>query len=436
LPLREFSVNPNVTRTTKSKTNDENNTVSDVELSPVPKLIDSQIEENNASKKIEKSVAADKNDRYLNENEIKTISKLLHNVKKSDLEAIVDIYSLAQDIYKEMDKGTPNEIPDEEKPSKKAQAEDKRYWYEPLNRVKTPVDMDTQASNGYATVANPPAAEPNIYFQGPLMKNDFGTLPYYYPMTDFQRQASYVYNGYKQPQQIQKPCTTQVPKTYPVVVSPYSQMYSGVIKKPFTVETQRVVQPLLLPYPFSYIQQHSNMSAYPFNSYYDSPLTQFDVHNKNHHLEADNNKLKIDFKEADNKINTIEYKQFKPNHFFANDLNKKPDSRSKSYKKEDKKVFKEKTLLDTLFEHAKIEFKKPDWQTDPLSANVLEDIRAHFEDKANILKPFSFRKKVKLERVGKVKKLDDLNRDKRSADTQTNLLEAEDNLETYLEKTM
>lgn len=49
-------------------------------------------------------------DRYLTDSEIKTISAILHTVKKSDLEAIVEIYQLAQNIYDELDKTSPETL--------------------------------------------------------------------------------------------------------------------------------------------------------------------------------------------------------------------------------------------------------------------------------------------------------------------------------------
>ncbi|KAA5655436.1 hypothetical protein F3G60_34510 [Pseudomonas aeruginosa] len=70
--------------------------------------------------------------------------------------------------------------------------------------------------------------------------------------------------------------------------------------------------------------------------------------------------------------------------------------------------------MDSLLAKVK-ETKLPEWQTDPLSNQVLEEVRANIE-KSKLLKPFPLRKKVNLERVGKLIKLDEFTRTKRSSE--------------------
>ncbi|CAG9792560.1 unnamed protein product [Diatraea saccharalis] len=425
------------------------------------------------------SISSKPTDRYLTESEIKTITHILHSVKKSDLEAIVDIYNLAQDIYKEMDKITSENIIDETlKAAKTKQKESsgKSYWYEPLNRLNkagSGSDMESQGTNLYPTVTERSTMDPNSYFQGVLSKSDFGAVPYHYPISNFQRENSYMHvtrsplvNSVRYEQ---TPCrqsmqypnypVTDPSKAYqPPVTSYYqyqpSKLYNSVVKNAYPVETQKVIQPsMLLPYPFSYIQ-HYNMSTYPYNLYYDgSPWSYFNINNKKN----DNNEkyFKANLHEApkntyDIKIESEPYQTYKESELNQNTEIKRYTSNKEreTHKNDELEPHKDdnanmqngqiKTkLMDTLFEQAKLARKnKPEWQTDPLTSNVLEEIKAHFDEKAKLLKPFSLRKKAKLERVGKVLKLDDLNRDKRDADNLNRTeIEFDEDLEVYVEKT-
>ncbi|RVE47994.1 hypothetical protein evm_007306 [Chilo suppressalis] len=423
-----------------------------------------------------KPVSNENGDRYLTDSEIKTISHLLHNVKKSDLEAIVDVYNLAQDIYKEMDKITNENILEETIKAVKTTQTDttggKRYWYEPLNRLSKAgigADMETQGSHMYPTAVERSTVDPNSYFQGPLSKTDFGVLPYYYSMSNFQREHSYQHpnrNLHSYPPKYEKPpCAqstqypyypvTEPPKVYqPPAPSYYPyQSYGSVIKKAFPVDTQKVIQPsVLLPYPFSYIQ-HYNMSN-PYNSYYNSgSWPYYDKNNFSYdqyfkaNLPQSHKSVEVQIETEPSfkasKDNALNENTEVENHPSYKEVKTNNDNEDKSHhtNKDDGEKSEQgeikKNLLESFFEQTKLENKiKPDWQTDPLATSVLEEIRAHFEDKARLIKPFSLRKKAKLERVGKVVKLDDLNRDKRSVNDSVNTDEvAEEGLEVYVEKT-
>ncbi|XP_028172196.1 uncharacterized protein LOC114361396 [Ostrinia furnacalis] len=114
----------------------------------------------------------------------------------------------------------------------------------------------------------------------------------------------------------------------------------------------------------------------------------------------------------------------------------KPKTDFKAKTEEEKANILDSKLLESLL-NGKLHNKKPEWQTDPLPAKVLEEVRAHFEEKAKLFKPFSLRKKVKLERVGKVVKLDELHRERRSIDTgaKEERIEIEEDYEAFIEKT-
>ncbi|KAM3958727.1 uncharacterized protein ACR2FA_007251 [Aphomia sociella] len=360
--------------------------------------------------------SADSADRLLTEKEIKTISDLLHGVKKSDLEAIVDIYNLAQDLYKEMDKITSQNIIEETANAvrqdkvntvlKSSNIFDKHmsYWHEPMHpainyKAQEVNDMEHQGSNVVRTVSPAKPDYSNSYFGGNLTPKDFGRLPYYYPLTSFQRQSSYIHPSYADSQYLHKPCHHPGPttKSYPSS----SQSFSGVIKKPFAVDHQKYVQPLLLPYPFSYVQHYnSNGTQQQNNLYYDgNPWTRFELFKQNHNYQP---------------------------YYIAKLIKAESDEAQVA---DDKP--KAADLIDTLLTKTKIENNNiPDWQTRPLTNNILDEIRANFEHKSKLLKPISLRKKINLERVGKVVKLDDLNRNKRSVNE-----EDHDIYEAYTERT-
>ncbi|KAL0860683.1 hypothetical protein ABMA27_010027 [Loxostege sticticalis] len=424
---------------------------------------------NELQERLRQKVKFEGGDRFLTETEIKTISDLLHNVKKSDLEAIVDIYNLAQDIYKEMDKMTSENIMEETLrlaqniKANQGEKQHSSYWYDPINRnQKTEIKADMEHQGSVPV----PTTNPASYFSGPLTNTDFGKLPYYYPVSSFHRESSYIhptynpqqlpqpqlppvhvkppcshkqpapvaytppppqYNyppqqGYQSPQGYQLPQGYQPPQGYPPAQGyPPSQnypqyypnqYYGGVLKRPFTIEPQKMIQPsVLLPYPFSYIQ-HTNTSSYPFNlNYAENPWTGFDMSNKNSNPPKENKAPSL------------------------NNVISDTDKQEASKPLLDIEKILEGNLFENLLATAKI-IKKPEWQTDPLPAKVLEEVKAHFEEKAKLLKPFSLRKKVKLERVGKVVKLDDLNRKRRSIDEEAKVEKIDDDdFEAYIEKT-
>ncbi|KAG6443476.1 uncharacterized protein LOC115455892 [Manduca sexta] len=337
--------------------------------------------------------ARNNNDRYLTEDEIKSIAQLLHTIKKSDLDAIVEIYNLAQDIYREMDKTTTEDIDDsinsikEEKSKIKAdrRSSDYRnpsYWYEPLNNnfQKRDPDSENQGSNVVSSVTPPKNEQKPSLYKGALTSEDFRKLPYYYPISNFQRYASYIH---------------QAPRpTPPCRRANEHGLIDKVLKKP--VQEQRVIQPsVLLPYPFSYIH-HYNSSDYLKNMYYGSnPWAFFDYYNRRN------------------------YRPY-PTYMTPNNaILVNPHLHEPVPEVEQNSVSREElNILDTLIAKAK-ENKLAEWQTPSLPSNVLDEVKANI-DQLRLLKPFPLRKKVTLEKVGKVIKLDEFRRSKREAEHEVN----------------
>ncbi|XP_059061332.1 uncharacterized protein LOC131854217 [Achroia grisella] len=362
----------------------------------------------------------DGTDRVLNEKEIKTISKLLHDVKKSDLEAILDIYNLAQDLYKEMDKvtnantiqETPKSITQENQDNLLQDANDfiknNKSEHEPSqshHMTNEALDMDLQTSNIVQTTVSPNKENAYYNFGSTLTTQDFARLPYYYPLSSFQRQYSYVHPSYTVCQNNNKSqaCNQESGTTKNVPVGPPS--FSGVMKKPFTVDYHKSMQPVLLPYPFAYVH-HYNSSGHQSNFYYDeNPWTRYQTYKQSGSY--------LPYYIA--QLSKPQSVKAEPNIEIADDKSKTGD------------------LLKTLLSKPKVDKGMPEWKTKPLSSNILEEVRAHFEQKAKLIKPISLRKKVNLERVGKVIKLDELNRNKRSVGGEK--IEGVDLYEAYIERT-
>lgn len=403
-------------------------------------------------------------DRYLTDIEIKSISEILHTVKKSDLDAIVEIYNLAQDIYKEIGNTSTNHVSNEalhitnavnsyktkpveiEKTVKKNNRVS--YWYEPLSNGKVrpgdlirtdmtrtetmrndmnpvipalPADMQEQSSN-MITVAHTTTTKPKTpptlvtlppssnqrrmtatYFSGPLSHKDFGKLPYYYPISNFQRSSSYLHQQDKIP-----PKPTFKPITYKPQVN-----NGGVYQK-------EIKPSILLPYPFSYIH-HYNWS-YPQNGYNTNNNVELSK------LRAKEN-IKVESKNVYQSNNNLEQSKFRSKENIKIDSNNfVPKIRKAVLMNPDLENFQDleikamrdiedKTPVSNFVNKVKEENRRPEWQTDPIPNQILEEVRAHLLEKQRLLKPFQLRKKVKLERVGKLIKLDELTRSKRLADS-------------------
>ncbi|XP_028027472.1 uncharacterized protein LOC114240966 [Bombyx mandarina] len=311
------------------------------------------------------------NDRYLTETEIKSIADMLHTVKKSDLDAIVEIYKIAQDIYKEMDKATSDSVLDEtlstaNDDEKFVNEKQSSYWYEPLHispQKGGPVDLEKQE-----TFFKPATHKPNRspgYFGGILSSSDFGKLPYYYPMSAFQRSSSYVH----------KP-NAENPQTS------CNKMDHSLIEKVLKKHSDQNPQ-APVPYPFPYIQQYNNTALY--SPMYGNPWAYLNY-----------------------------YRNYPYAYIAQIPSNIIPLSSGLGNADTNSVSKEEANILDSLLAKVK-ETKLPEWQTDPLSNQVLEEVRANIE-KSKLLKPFPLRKKVNLERVGKLIKLDEFTRTKRSAE--------------------
>lgn len=359
-----------------------------------PKESENMVKNDSEVSKIMKS---DENkNRYLTEKEIKTISDLLHTVKKSDLDAIVDIYSLAQDIYDEVGKANNDSIIDDTINAIADDKPNKSYWYDPLIHNKVRQDMDYHESNQVSTKAKP-ITDMSSYLNGVLINQDFGKLPYSYPMS--KRYSSYMH-------QPTLPTQGKIPEPYKAN------------KVNALVQPQIMVKPYLLPYPFAYIQ-HYAYTDHPINKYYtNNPYTQ--------------NYYKRQYPPYKHAYNRYQV----PNAVLMNPhLN---EGVTYSNDDEEQKQIESKDLIRELLVKTKVN-KLPDWKTEPLSSQILEEVRSNIGT-SKYLKAFPFRRHVKLEKVGKVIKLDELTRERRSAVEEVtrdpNMEKKEEvDEETYIERT-
>lgn len=341
-------------------------------------------------------INADSTDRYLTESEISTITEILHTVKKSDLEAIIEIYNLAQEIYDEMDntneqlvKSPFDSLRIGENENKKNKNKDSiSYWYEPLQYGNKKVkDLKTEMTNAVPVTRTYP--DPATYFNRPVLDKELMKMPYYYPISNFQRMSSYMHKPYSIPKPIiepPKPCNKNI----------YPPWYSNKSVTP---------QQPMLPYPFSYVR-HYNLS-YPASFYYNSfPWAQLDIYNRN--------------KNYQQPYST--YLQHEISNAVPEETEVK-DVEDENEVKEENNPSNEETL------------KLPEWQTDEIPKSVLDEVKANILEKSKLLKPLSLKKNIKLEKVGKVIKLDELLRKKRSIISSDTDDVEDDQFEAYVERT-
>ncbi|XP_073961014.1 uncharacterized protein [Choristoneura fumiferana] len=384
---------------------------------------------NNANNANFKSIVENSaDDRYLNSEEIQKISELLHTVKKSDLEAIIEIYNLAQEIYREMDENPtdgstePLNSPTEKDLDRYGFEKTKgfnlghtSYWYEPLsengfrktNDLKPDMDSKAASTKAYDTTVYTTTLQPTqpTFFKGAATKShDIGKLAYYYPMSNFQRLASYyhqrpMYDAHSP--HVRAPCNPCTMQQYPPVYG----------RRPYYPPQKPSLPSMLLPYPFSY--QPYNISAYGYsnyNYYKGNPWAYYDYYRSNPYqiLSA---------------AGRVQKKSIAAN----TDTSESKEGDKKSVDNGDTSSMTEKSNSNT----------KP-WQTESLTEADLADVRANIAERAKLLK-IPLKKRIKLERVAKVIKLDHLNRQKREAeivqespkdDTKKEVVEL------YIEKTM
>lgn len=387
---------------------------------------------------------AESDDRYLTDGEIRALFQLLQAAKKSDLEAMIEVYNLAQDIYKEMDStNDDNSVEDAIKDIKSKKHKlgkegiqekiknfeknmDKKrvsYWYEPkaktvendeltipvVSKVKNvPKDMFFEGSQLVPEVAIPRQTPPPHLFkhtQQTVENKEFPKLPYYYPITNFQRVASYVNPQHYDPRYVaaaNPPCKHQhnPPNMYPYIPTIYNtqKSYQDIYRENYVHPAvgnhrQTAVVSTVLPYPFAYI--HYNVTSPYFSG---NPWQYINLYNNKQLPRRQDTRSYLD----------ATYVANIPNAVLIN-----PDLTDDIQDIEQKPV--NKNLIDAvgLKNKANEEKTVPEWQTDPLSTKILSEVKANMETKAKLL-PFPFRKKVKLERVGKLIKMDNLSRPKRN----------------------
>ncbi|XP_045761786.1 uncharacterized protein LOC123865016 [Maniola jurtina] len=428
----------------ENKTKENNTSTSDMDKSPSeqafivikkvqtakqPAFHKEAINRINAIKDEYKNGSTD-TDRYLTESEIKSITEILHTVKKSDLEAIVEIYNIAQDIYKELDnseeeklvKNHINNIKTDEsivKKNLKTNAKESvSYWYEPLHYfspIVKPNDLKVEGTNPVPNAKS--YAHPASYFKGPLTEKDFRTLPYYYPLSNFQRISSYVHNN--APQNLQnihhrKPCNQKFNNVEPT----WHNTHTNKVKR--DPANPKTIQSMLLPYPFSYIH-HYNISTYPASFYYNNypwaqlnPYTSIQNYPQHYYgayiAQVPNTAVIANVNEVEKKRNQEE------------DVN---------YINSEENISNMNKAEEVFSEHL------PEWQTEELSAKVLDEVKANILDDSKLLKPLNIAKNIKLEKVGKVIKLDELIRTKRETKNIHNEDEESEIIqyEPYIEKT-
>ncbi|XP_061705538.1 uncharacterized protein LOC133516562 [Cydia pomonella] len=311
-------------------------------------------------------------DRLLNKAEIQKITELLHSVKKSDLQAVIELYNVAQEMYKDMkltdtkeDNRASEAISGESRESSQHKTS---YWYEPANEHRKEADMkpegtELEGSTLYSASPYPYAQQqpyfysqsrtnyPN-YFTGSLLNND-GRVGY--PSLPMNQQGMPAY--YQQRIIYDAPGPTPQSPCNPCV-RPYQY-------QPMPMPANYPPRPTSNMYP--YLLRY-NYTTHAYNNYYKgNPWAYYDYYRN------------------------LPYQ--KPSQFQRNPntLEKIPDENSINADIKDEKS----------------------WKTDPLSEEVINEIRANIAQRGKLIN-IPLKKRIKLERVSKVIKLDQNNRKTRS----------------------
>ncbi|KAJ2944942.1 hypothetical protein O0L34_g1839 [Tuta absoluta] len=473
-----------------------------------------QTKEEEIAKNTDLTASSIDGDRYLTDEEIKALAMILQYVKKSDLEAILDVYHLAQDIYKDLDNLDVNVLPNmtvEEKSKENKTIIDETpktskqsYWYDPLavaasNKIKEaaevievkPIQVPvsdiinstnlrnekyilniTQNLKGTEKVSqNSPISkmEKQKFFEGPMARNYLRILPYYHPLTDFQKTSSYVRptEAVEKLETIAQPSNLSPPVIYFQAVN-YPLAY---IQQPMPSINLSKIKPNH--------RMHQQIQAEQQEKNYTNDQKAVKSENKQKHgkcckqekqskvgpwseLPKKNNAIALDDKFLSNTNNTNATKETlsigELKLMAAHDKDIFPyaylqnDSVSSPYKREhiwsmlnlDRQLQKPLTrgpyvghtvLVESLDSSGVAEVKEteqiqnvddstvihdllisnemPEWQTAPLSAQSLNEAKANIA-KSKFL-PYPFRKKITLERIGKPNKVEERRRSKREA---------------------
>ncbi|KAL4713760.1 hypothetical protein ACJJTC_004291 [Scirpophaga incertulas] len=406
VPIREFVVNVSITKNSTEKSLEHLNNTGTEETPSTSKNTtpllkneetnDKIIDRTNDEELKQTKSSSDTEDRYLTEDEVNILSQLLRHIKKSDLEAIVDIYNLAQEVYKQIDTETENSEAQSTEPSNE-NVKNKHYWYEPLHLNDKP-DVNTESPMTQAL-----NLDKISYFQEPLVRKGVGVLPYHKPLSNFQRQASYK----QQPITNMKPCDTERSKIFPVIPSQENEVYRSLVKKPFMVHTQRPIQPsVLLPYPFSNMRQKDTNSIYPNSGKLDANLqkTKFYEHN------SKKNTPMMDTYANIPRVGNTNHKTFY-------------------------RMNKGERFFDTIFENHNVETRNTaKWQRDALSVNVLDELKAHYDAKMKFT-PLTLKNMKKIEKMGNGVIANEVGiKTERNSENQN--LHDGDMFEVYFEKTL
>lgn len=348
----------------------------------------------------------EKGDRYLTTEEINTITDLLHTVKKSDLEAILEVYTLAKDIFNEIDEKTLEKFSEKESsklvPTKTGFGE-LTYFHDPYttNVYNKQNDLRQETSNTVNSMIPTPT------YNGPFLRNRNEKSLEYYPASNFHRTSSYYYPF---PTQVVPTAPTNVQRTKPTANGPCCPQDSA-SPSLASYTTEIGARPQLMPYPFTYVQRSSAYThdTNPWSQPYAYPIA---YSQKTQQLAP-----------------SYIYRPPQTNPEVMNTKNEyQTDTLEEIYGAPHKSKLIEK-LVPT------VGTNKPAWQTAQLSPEVIDDVRANILQKTEKILNIIPRKKIKFERVAKVLKIDELARSKREVEDDNNVeqkvIEAEDVLEEY-----
>ncbi|XP_063373555.1 uncharacterized protein LOC134661409 [Cydia amplana] len=312
------------------------------------------------------------NDRFLNKAEIQKITELLHSVKKSDLQAVIELYNVAQEMYKDikvaddLDNKASEAVSGESRES----SQHKTYWYEPNDEHRKVADMKPEGSEIEGSALYSPSPYPNALRQPYYYSQGRSNYPSYFPGSLFNNDGRVRYPNLPMNQQ---------------GVAYYQQrnIYDGPGPTP-----QSSCNPCVRPYQYQPMPMPANYPPRSTSNTYPYFLTY------NYTSQGYNNYYK------GNPWAYYDYYRNLP-HPKPSHIQRNPNVlEQKQYSTDENSI------------NAEIK-NEQSWQTDPLPEDVINEIRANIAQRGKLIN-IPLKKRIKLERAAKVIKIDQNNRQTRS----------------------
>ncbi|GBP40510.1 hypothetical protein EVAR_30569_1 [Eumeta japonica] len=348
------------------------------------------------------NISTEEKDRYLTDSEIKAITKFLNTVKRSDLDALLDLYNTAEDVYKEMETSASENI----------DITGRRMHTDENARVLQEQKSLPQMSYIY---------DPKFYYNSIQTKT-----PNYSPVS-----AQATNNQISQPITVMpKHVTNGYSFAYPIL------SYPTLVQNPFTPKVATALQTKIdkndnnKPECLNGILNQNSMALYsPFVNKLINPVNYMQSNYKNYqNLQLIPYPVSYQYDISYPYLNTP---RINNQQVITSGVRPHIGTAIVTHVPNNQLYNPQTQLINQRTTNDEKKNEMPASQTKPFSANILDDIRAKLMEKSKKLLYLS-PKKVKLEKIGKVLRLDQLKRNQRNTESPCDTIYM---YETVIEKT-